>query len=302
MGPHATTETSKAPGTSPGAATPRLTDVIAAAEALWPPELAQDWDVVGLAAGDREQPVRRILLALDPCDATIDEAIRLRADLLFTHHPLLLRGVTSVAADTLKGGQLTTLIRHGISQYNAHTNADAAIGGVNDVLIEALGVRDARPLEDPGAPEPGTGIGRIGDLPATTTLRAFAEAAADALPATVQGLRVAGDPELPVRRVAVCSGAGDSLFGLVRGTDADVYLTSDLRHHPAAEALDTAARRPHGGRPALIDTAHWASESIWLPRAAQQLHRQLQAQGFEVETVVSDASSDPWAFRVHQNT
>ena len=81
---------------------------------------------------------------------------------------------------------------------------------------------------------------------------------AAALPATAQGVRVAGDAERPVRRVAVAGGAGDFLLDLVASTDADVYLTSDLRHHPALEFLERNG-------PALVDVSHWAAEWTWLP-------------------------------------
>ena len=101
-------------------------------------------------------------------------------------------------------------------------------------------------------------------------------------PATAHGVRVAGDPDRPVRRVAVGGGAGDFLLDRCWRTDADVYLTSDLRHHRAAEFLE------HGG-PALVDVAHWAAEWTWLPVAAR---RRLRARrwGDTVETRVSTTS------------
>ncbi len=131
-----------------------------------------------------------------------------------------------------------------------------------------------------------TGIGRIGSI-TPTTLRDFAECVAAALPATAHGVRVAGDPDRVVRRVALCGGAGDSLLDTVRGTDADVYVTSDLRHHVAAEFLE------HDG-PALIDVAHWAAEWTWLPVVSARL---VEALGDTVETRVSATNTDPWQFR-----
>ena len=103
-----------------------------------------------------------------------------------------------------------------------------------------------------------TGAGRIGDGRARPRCASFAEAVAAALPETAHGVRVAGDPDRAVRRVAVCGGAGDFLLDTVLRTDADVYVTSDLRHHPAAEFLEQ-------GGPALVDVAHWAAEWTWLP-------------------------------------
>jgi putative NIF3 family GTP cyclohydrolase 1 type 2 len=139
-------------------------------------------------------------------------------------------------------------------------------------------------LADPGLAE--TGTGRIGVVE-PTTLAAFAEHVAAVLPGTAHGVRVAGDPGRAVRRVALCGGAGDFLLDAVRRTDADVYLTSDLRHHPAAEF------REHDG-PALVDVAHWAAEWTWLPVVEARLKRAL---GDTVSTRVSDLCTDPWTHR-----
>jgi len=143
---------------------------------------------------------------------------------------------------------------------------------------------DVVELADPGRAT--TGTGRIGDVE-PTTLRAFAERVAAALPATAHGVRVAGDPDRAVRRVALCGGAGDFLLDAVRATDADVYVTSDLRHHPASEFVE------HDG-PALVDVAHWAAEWTWLPVLRERLARSL---GDTVELRVSTLVTDPWQFR-----
>lgn len=157
---------------------------------------------------------------------------------------------------------------------------------------------DAHPYEEPAfdvveMADPGlaaTGTGRIGGV-APTTLGQFADAVARALPATAQGVRVAGDPDRPVRRVAVCGGAGDFLLDTVAGTDADVYVTSDLRHHPASEFVERDG-------PALVDIAHWAAEWTWLPVVEARLRETLLGQGGDtVETRVSTLRTDPWQFR-----
>jgi dinuclear metal center YbgI/SA1388 family protein len=148
---------------------------------------------------------------------------------------------------------------------------------------------DVVELADPGTAA--TGSGRIGTVEGTT-LKAFAQRVATALPATAQGVRVAGDPSRVVRRVAVCGGAGDFLLDEVRRSGADVYVTSDLRHHPAAEFLE------HEG-PALVDVSHWAAESTWLPVVATKLTEALAGGGVgaTVETRVSTICTDPWTAR-----
>lgn len=128
----------------------RLGDVLAAVESAYPPELAQDWDAVGLVCGDPDERVERVLVAVDPVVETVDEAIGSGAQLLLAHHPLLLRGVHGVGADTPKGALLHRLIRAGTALYTAHTNADAADPGVSDALAAALGLDVTGPLV--GAP------------------------------------------------------------------------------------------------------------------------------------------------------
>lgn len=140
---------------------------------------------------------------------------------------------------------------------------------------------DVIELADPGTSEVGTG--RRGTVE-PTTLAAFAESVAAALPGTAHGVRIAGDPEREVRRVAVCGGAGDFLLDRLATSDVDVYLTSDLRHHRAAEFVEA-------GGPALIDVAHWAAEWTWLPVVQAKL---TEAMGDTVETRVSTLCTDPW--------
>lgn len=267
----------------------QLNDLRRVAEDLWPAATAESWDRVGLVTGRNDAPLRRVLLAVDAVRSTVDEALEWGADALLTHHPLLLRGVHSVAEDTAKGALLAALIRGDCALLAAHTNADAPEGGVSDVLADRLGLADTSPIV-PGV-DPRSGIGRVGVLPQPVPLRAFAERIAAALPRTVSGVRVAGDPERLVQRVALCGGAGDSLLDdpAVRGADA--YVTSDLRHHPAQESVEQSLA---SGGPALIDIAHWAAESLWLQGAADRLAAQLPG----VEFRVSARRTDPWDFAV----
>ena len=378
----------------------RLSDVTALLDQWYPPSWAEDWDAVGLVCGDPEQPVRRVLLAVDPAPAVVEEALQLDADLVICHHPLLLRPVHGVAATTPKGRVVHDLVRAGIGLFAAHTNADVPADGVNDALARAVGIVDPRvvvqasdPTEDARdklvtfvpqdhadavrtaitsvgagsigdydsctfttvgegrfrplagsdpvigrvgelelvaearveavfprrlrrevvdamiavhpyeevaydvielASVPGTashGHGRIGRLAAPTTLREFAESVAAALPTTAHGVRVGGDPDRTVETVVVASGAGDFMLDTVLSTDADAYLTSDLRHHRAAEFLE------HAG-PALVDVAHWAAEWTWLPLVERKLAEAVREQGDTVETRVSTTVTDPWSFRV----
>ena len=269
-----------------------LREVLAALDARYDPALAESWDAVGLVCGDPDEPVHRVLFAVDPTSAVVDEVIGTGTQLLVTHHPLLLTPVHGVPADDPKGRLVHRLIRAGAALFVAHTNADrAADSGVNDALAAVLGLRDAAPLA-PSDADPRAGLGRIGELPSPMSLREFAAHAAAVLPATVGGVRVSGDPERIVRRVAVCGGSGGSLADAAAAAGADVFLTSDLKHHPVSDAAEVPG-------PALVDVAHFATEAPWLPVAAEVLRTDLAGR---VEVAVSGLRTDPWTWHAGQES
>jgi len=271
--------------------TPTLEQVVAHLHRLWPLSGAEEWDAPGLVTGNSDQPVRSVLLAVDAVDATVSQAVDEKADLLITHHPLLMRGVTSVAEERYKGSLVSRLIRNNTALLAAHTNADVVATGTSAVMADILGLTACRPLTE--SIEPGTGLGRVGDLPESMTLGDFARLIAEKLPATAQGVRVAGDYGQQVHRVSLCAGAGDSLLAHPLVTSSDVYVTSDLRHHTAQESREQSAL---SGGPALIDVSHWAAEWLWLENAAREIRELFP----EVSVSVSDLRTDPWDFVVVQ--
>ncbi len=254
--------------------------VVAALDERYPPVWAEQWDRVGLVLGDPELAVRHVLAVVDVVPETVQEALDLGADLIVAHHPLLLRGVSSVAPTTYKGRIVHRLIKADVALYVAHTNADTANPGVSDALAARFGLTGLRPLNPAG--EDGRGIGRIGRLPAPLTLAALTELAAAVLPPTAWGVRAAGDPDRLIETLAVSGGSGDSFLGAVTAAGVDAYLTADLRHHPAGEHLAA-------GGPALLDVAHWASERPWLDEVAAWLRDRCA-----VQVTVSDLDTDPW--------
>lgn len=255
-----------------------------------PPELAEEWDSNTLICGDPADPVRTVLLAMDPLTAVVDEAIERGVDMVITHHPLFLRGTDHVGAVDPKGRSVHRLIRAGIALANAHTTWDSARGGNADALAALLGLTSTVPLE-PADADPDLGIGRVGTLPEPMTLRALAERVAEALPDTAPGLLVGGELDTTVERVAVSGGAGDSLLGAARNAGADVFLTADLRHHPASDHLE-------GGRPYLLCGTHWATESVGLPPLARRLEEGAAQRGRTLTAHVSTVVTDPWTLRL----
>jgi dinuclear metal center YbgI/SA1388 family protein len=259
----------------------RVADLVRLLEQRYPPEWAEDWDRVGFVLGEPDATVTRVLLAVDCDPAVVGEAERAGAEFVFTHHPLLLRGVSSLAPTTYKGRIVHRMIRSGMALYTAHTNGDVANPGVSDALAARLGLLDVRPLRpDPRAPE--RGHGRVGRLPEPMTLARFAGHAAAQLPKSAAAVRAAGDPQARVETVAVSGGAGDAFLADAARAGVDAYLTADLRHHPAQEHLAN-------GGPALVDVTHWASERPWLDDVAAFLRAEAG-----VQTIVSDVDTSPW--------
>lgn len=255
-----------------------VAELVTLLEQRYPPSWAESWDRVGLTLGEPAAEVTKIFLAVDCDPRTVDEAITTGADFMFTHHPLLLRGVSSVAPTTYKGGVVHRMIKAGVALYTAHTNGDVADPGVSDALAARLGLQDVRPLVP--IADTGRGHGRIGRLPSAMALATFAGLVASA----VGGVRVAGSPTATIETVAVSGGAGDEFLADATRAGVDAYLTADLRHHPAHEHLA-------GGGPALLDVSHWASERPWLDDVAAFLHRETG-----LLTIVSDVDTSPWTF------
>jgi len=263
-----------------------LSHLLKSFEELWPTATAEDWDRVGLILGHPASEVSRVLLSVDVTAEVVDEAIESSAQLLLTHHPMLLRQVHELGELTAKGNLITKAVRGGLAIFAAHTNADVAIGGVSQSLAAALGLTEISPLD------PVTGHGCVG-IVSSQKLVDFSRNVAKVLPPVAQGVRVAGDPERMVGRVALVGGAGDAFLGQALESKADVFITSDLRHHPTQDFIELS-QLVDG--PALMDISHWAAESIWLESAAMQLSK-LHS---DVEFAVSKIRTDPWDFAVMQ--
>ena len=269
-----------------------LSQLLSRFESLWPLAGAEEWDAPGLVSGDARQRISRVLLTVDVTSEIVEEAIDGGFDLILAHHPFLLRGITSASEHTSKGNTLAMAIRANLAIYAAHTNADIVEAGVSDVLAKALGITNAKPLV--ATANQVIGHGRVGSLAEPMQLGDFARLIARVLPSTASGVRVAGNYEQIVSKVAVSGGAGDSFIGAAQASGADVYVTADLRHHPAQDAKEhsVVALSPM----ALIDVSHWASEWLWLDVAAEILAKDFS----NIQFVVSQIRTDPWDFVVTQ--
>ena len=268
-----------------------LARLLETVEQRFPLAGAEEWDRPGLTTGSPTQHVKKVLLSVDVTAAVVAEAIEGEFDLLLAHHPYLLRGVNTVAESTAKGAVLANAIRSGLAIYSAHTNADIVENGVSDTIAKRLGLHAIQPLL-PSAD--GVGHGRVGLLGDSTTLGQFARQLAQVFPATASGIRVAGHYDAPISKVALCGGAGDSFLPQAMATGADVYISSDLRHHVVQDAREAGVAG--GSGIAVVDVSHWAAEWLWL----EQLALELRTLHPEVSFEICDLRTDPWDFVVTQ--
>lgn len=253
--------------------------------ALYPPSDALDWDRPGLQVGDPAASVARVLVSLDVTSAVLAEAEEVPATLVVAHHPLLLHPLAALTPATAPGLLALRAARAGVAVAAAHTNLDAAAdgAGTSDPVVAALGLTDVAPLCAPASPG-ALPMGRVGDLGAPMTLRDVARLVGERLPAP--SVRLCGDPERTVRRVAVLGGAGTSAVGDAIAAGADVLVTGDVRHHAAIDALELGL--------ALVDAGHHATEVAAMPAFAARLRDAAGAAGLGAAVVLSAVSTVPW--------
>lgn len=261
--------------------TVKVKDIMAIMEQIAPQRLAEGWDKPGLAIGDPEREVRKVLVALDVIEPVIEEAKRIGADMIITHHPMLLfRKIESITADNPLGKRIFNLIENGIAAFSAHTNLDIADGGTNDVLAELAGLENVQILEvtsetPDGKPD---GIGRIGELPEAMPFREFAKLLQERL--HLDAIRLVGDGEKSVKTVGLCTGAGVGFLSLAASMGADAYLTGDIKYHEAQQAVELDL--------AVADVTHYASEVLIVPVLQRKLQAAAEANGWKIEVLCSE--------------
>jgi len=364
-----------------------LADIIGLLNQLCPPDLAEDWDNVGLQVGDPTAVISKILVCLDAEEVAVHEALRLGAQLIISHHPLIFRPLSRLTPADMTGRVLFQAIKKDISIVSAHTNLDRATDGLNDWLAQRLGVMDVVPLEPPesghfyklvvyvpsshqlavrqaafsaGAGQIGSydqcsfnsqgigtfrgnqesepfigipgeletteeirfetilpgslvskvisrvikahpyeevaydlirlenkrldiGLGRVGQLEQTVSLQQFAEQVKIKL--HLPALKLVGELQQQIKRVAVCGGTGMSLFSAAVRQGADCLVTADIKFHEAQRA------RAEGV--ALIDAGHFATEQIMVEELSKRLRKASRENQFNVEVIEMTAENDP---------
>lgn len=233
-----------------------VSDIIRILEDFAPVELAYEWDSVGLQIGDPNKVCRTVAVTLDLGVATLEEAIAREADLIVAHHPLLFRSPKEIRFDRPHGHLIQRLCEEKISFYAIHTNLDSTIGGLNDFLVEKIGLVDSTPLVNPPKTLPETfhgktvGLGRVGPLKKPGTLKQLAKRLTETF--EPESLRIIGHEHQEVSTVAICTGSGGSLIREAIASNADCFITGDVKYH---QALDAEAAGM-----AVLDLGHYASE------------------------------------------
>ena len=241
-------------------------DVICQLEKRWNSSYAMNWDNVGLLVGREEKEVKKLFVALDITEANLEQAYAFGADMIITHHPLLFSPVKKITTGDFIGRRLISMIQKDVCYYAMHTNFD--VKGMAQLNQECLGLKNAEVLEVTVVEEEDgdmhqEGIGRIGNLPKSMALTDFAAEVKQRF--QIPDVRVYGDCEKEIARVAVSSGSGKSMVKEALKKRVDVLVTGDFDYHTG---IDAAAQGM-----AIIDAGHYGTEYVFIDYMKKELEK-----------------------------
>ncbi len=229
-------------------------EIIGQLELHSPASYAEEWDNIGLLVGRYDKEVKTIFIALDATDDVIAEAVRLETDMLLTHHPLIFKKMSRVTTDNFIGRRVYELIRNDISYFAMHTNFD--VMGMADAAADALFLQERQVLnvtyKDDISKE---GCGRTGRLKMRMSIADLAEFVKQKF--CVPNVRVFGNLDDTVERVAVMPGSGGAYIKDAINAGVDVMITGDIDHH---EGIDAVAQGI-----TVIDAGHYGIEKLFIP-------------------------------------
>jgi len=271
------------------------TALLSILDSIAPFAMAEPWDNVGLMVGDLGQQVNGILIALDPTEALIHEALSQNLNTILTHHPLIFHPLKTIHTNTPMGRMLKTALDHNLSLIACHTNLDLVATGVSNALAERLGLRDTRPLTGQGsvAADLSPGFGKIGNLPAPLPSGQFLSRLLTILNAP--GIQIAGSLPEAIHTVALCGGSGSDLAETAWAMGAQVYITGEVKHN--------TARWAEGAGFCVIDAGHYPTENLIVPVLAEILKKSCAAQGFTptITTTVQQGNPMQWVVLENNN-
>lgn len=227
----------------------KVKDILEKIEAFAPPSLAYSWDNVGLLVGSGEREIKKILITLDPDLPVIEEAVSKGCDLIVSHHPMFFKGIKHIRSDEAVAKAIELMIKNDISLIAAHTNMDCAAEGINAGLAELMELTDTEVLEE-NTLYKGCGLGRVGNLKEAMTLKELAEYSKKQL--NIQGLRIAGDENKVIKRIAVAGGSCSEVIPAAISKGAEAIITGDMKYHEAINAVNDGI--------CVIDAGHYGTE------------------------------------------
>lgn len=261
--------------------TPTVSDLLETIDQLAPFALAEEWDNVGLMVGAPAHQVSGVLVGLDPTETLLAEALRLGANTIVTHHPLLFKPAKTIRTDQPLGRTIAKALAGNINIIACHTNLDVVGDGVSDTLAQQLGLTNCQPLTGNG----NIGFGRIGNLGQPL--------AGDSLLAKLcavlrsPALLVAGTLPPTISRIAVCGGSGSELAEAALALGAQVYISAEIKHSTARWAEMACL--------CLVDAGHFATENIITNDFARRLAEALAAAGHTLPVQATTTLQPPFA-------
>ena len=254
----------------------KIKEIIEEMNKIAPPELAKEDDSFGFMVGDDKAETERVLIALDATEEVIDEAVKLGAKMILTHHPFIYKPFSRISASDAFGRKIIKLIENKTAVFSAHTNLDAADGGVNDTMCSLLGLSSVEKT----CFEVNTYLGRCGYLPQTLTVTELANKLKDLLKCDF--VRICGDVDFKIEKVAMCCGGGakPSFYKEAKQLGCGCFITGDTRYHDLCEAQEIGMN--------VIDATHYATERPVLNTLADRLKAVFSEKKLKI--IVSEAN------------
>lgn len=228
----------------------KLKEIIEIIEKEYPRELAYEWDNPGLFFGKADNEIKKVIVTLDVTPEVVEQAISQNAQLILSHHPMVMSGVKTLSDGSMISCMIEKIVKNNISIYSAHTNMDTAKNGINQKLAELFGLENVEILEQ-DKPYDDCGLGRIGDLSKETDLYAFCEVVKEKL--NTPFVRVCRENR-KIKRVAVASGSCSEYVPTAIKKGADVIITADMKYHHCIEFVFDGI--------SIIDAGHYPTEII----------------------------------------
>lgn len=244
-----------------------------------PFDTADSWDNVGLLVGNENQVVNRILIALDISEEVIQEAIEEGFDLIITHHPIIFNPLKKITNDDRIGQILIDAIQNDIAIIAVHTNLDKAFAsGINRYLADSFELNQLQILIPEGE-NYDYGHGIVGNFEKTVEFDEFISKVKNIF--QINHISVSNvSKDKNIRKVVIASGASSDFINIALSTQADVFITSDLKYHECQTVIGTQL--------ALVDVGHFESESIYLPHFKALIDLRISDKNYDVFTKVSE--------------